>query len=64
MNPIKYESFIPRTIAEERRHIIPMHREEYAGWQVLIKIDHAVCNVVDVWVWGPVMSKVERVHVL
>ena len=65
MQPIKDESFNPRTAwspAYECRHIIPMNREEYAGWQVLMKVDHEVRNVVDVWAWGPVMSKVERMH--
>ena len=65
MNPIKVDLLNPRTAAyecRECRHIIPMNKEEYAGWQVLIKIDHAVCNIVDVMVWGSVISKVERMH--
>lgn len=62
MKPIKVDLLNPRTAAYECRHIIPMNKEEYAGWQVLIKIDHAVCNIVDVMVWGSVISKVERMH--
>lgn len=62
MKPIKVDLLNPQTAAYERLHIIPMNKKEYAGWQVLIKIDHAVCNIVDVMVWGSVISKVERMH--
>ncbi len=62
MNSIKDESFNPQTAIVECRYVIPTHRLEYAGWQVLTNVDHGVRNVVDVWAWGPVMSKIERVH--
>ena len=62
MNPVKEESF---NIIDSFRMIdkgVPMHRQEYAGWQVLMTVDHGVRNVVDAWLWGPVYSKIERMH--
>ena len=62
MNPVKEESF---NIIDSFRMIdksVPMHRQEYAGWEVLIKVDHSVRNAVDMMLWGPVYSKIERMH--
>lgn len=62
MKPIKDESFDLIDSFRMIEKTVPAHRVEYAGWQVFMNVDHGVRNVVDVWLWGPVMSKVERMH--
>lgn len=62
MLPIKDESFNIIDTFHMIEKTIPTHRVEYAGWQVLMKVDHGVRNVVDMMLWGPVISKVERMH--
>lgn len=60
MTPVKDESFNIIDSFRIIEQIVPTNED--AGWEVLIKVDHSVRNVVDMMLWGPVYSKIERMH--
>ena len=60
MKPIKEESFNIIDSFHIIEQIVPTNED--AGWEVLIKVDHSVRNAVDMMLWGPVFSKIERMY--
>jgi len=60
MKPIKDESFNLIDSFNIIEPAVPLY--EGAGWEVLVAVDNGVRNVVDAWLWGPVYSKIERMH--
>lgn len=58
MQPIKNESFNIIDPFHMIEPIVPLYED--AGWEVLVEV---VRNVVDLWLWGPLYSKIEMGHV-